>query len=156
MLESYRRNAGESTGRIFATVLIAVLFLSLIGCSSIQNYSTAKIGANETSAILSLRSIGQAELLYFNTHQRGFGTLKELSADQLIPSELAAGERNGYRFTVRIFERSESGQPAYEANAIPVNYGSTGKRSFYLNEDAVIRQADKNGSEATAKDPALD
>jgi type IV pilus assembly protein PilA len=156
MLESYRRKSGESTGRIFVTVLIAVLLLSLIGCSSVQNYSNAKIGANETSAILSLRSIGQAELLYFNTHQRGFGTLKELSEDHLIPAELAAGERNGYRFTVRIIERSESGQPAYEANAIPVNYGSTGKRSFYLNEEAVIRQADKNGSEATAKDPALD
>jgi hypothetical protein len=156
MLESYPRNAGESTGRVFATVLITVLLLSLTGCStSIQNYSNAKIGANETSAIVSLRSIGQAELLYFNTHQGVFGTLKELSADQLIPSELAAGERNGYRFTVRIIERSESGQPAYEANAIPVNYGSTGKRSFYLNEEAVIRQADKNGSEATAKDPAL-
>src|SRR5262245_49832591 len=156
MLESYRRKSGECTGRIFATFLIAVLLLSLIGCSSnIQNYSNAKAGANETSAIVSLRSIGQAELLYFNTHQGRYGTLQDLSADHLIPSELAAGEKSGYRFTVRLIERSGSGQPTYEANAVPVTYGTTGKRSFYLNEEAVIRQADKNGSEATAKDPVL-
>jgi len=147
----------ELSRPILATVAIAVLCLSLMGCSTtVENYSTAKIGANETGAIQSLRTIGQAELMYFNIQGKGYANLEQLSAGQLIQSELAAGERNGYRFLVRVVERSESGQPGYEANAIPVNYGTTGKRSFYLNEEGVIRQADKNGSEATAKDPVLD
>src|SRR5262245_40302563 len=134
MAESCRRKSGECTSRILAAVAIAVLFLSLMGCLTTQNYSVAKIGANETSAIQSLRTIAQAELMYFNT-RRSFATLQQLSADQLILAELAAGERSGYRFAIRITESSASGGPAYEATAVRVNYGSTGKRSLYLNEE---------------------
>jgi hypothetical protein len=153
MSESKRRHASRCGSQIIAT---AVLLMSLIGCSSIQNYSSAKISANETAAIQSLRSIGQAQMLYFNTRGRkSFATMKQLSDDQLISPDLAAGEKNGYRFIVRIVERSETRGPAYDGIATPVNYGSSGKRSFYINEDGVIRHADKNGAEATAKDPAL-
>lgn len=55
---------------------------------------------------------------------------------------------------LRVVEGS-SARPSYDAVATPVNYGSTGKRSFFLNQEGVIREADKKGAEATASDPVL-
>ncbi|HMF55052.1 MAG TPA: hypothetical protein VK619_01715, partial [Pyrinomonadaceae bacterium] len=42
--------------------------------------------------------------------------------------------------------------------ATPLTYGATGSgiRSFYVNDDGVIRAADRGGMEATASDPPYD
>jgi hypothetical protein len=142
----------------FALLINAALLFSLLGCSSLQNYSSAIIRGNEAFAIQRLESISVAEALYFNSRGRkGFGTLQQLAGDQLIDPALASGEKDGYLFAVRVVARSESAPASYEVVATPVRYGATGNRSFYLDvESRRIRAADKKGAEATAADPLLE
>src|SRR5262245_37750839 len=130
------------------------LLLLLPSCSS---FSSAKIAANEASAIQRLRAIKDAELVYFNSQGRkSFASLQQLVAEQMIDPAIANGEAIGYRFDVRIVARSETTPPSYEAVATPVKYGTTGNRSFYVDADSVIRAADKKGAEATKTDPLLE
>ena len=143
---------GETRMRI-ALLLNTALVLSLTGCS----FSSAKIAGNEAAAIQHLRTIGNAELIYFNSHGRkSFGSLQQLAGDQMIDPALASGEADGYRFVVRLVAGSEATRPSYEIVATPVSYGTTGNRSFHLAADGQIRAADKKGAEATAADTLLE
>ena len=52
----------------------------------------------------------------------------------LIPAALASGEKNGYLFVLSL-------TPAgYTLNATPKTFGSTGRRTFYLDQDGVVHQ----------------
>ena len=45
-------------------------------------------------------------------------------------------------------------EPAsFEVRAIPLQYGVTGKWSFYIDENYVLHGADKDGDEAKSKEP---
>jgi hypothetical protein len=135
-----------------ALLLNIALVLSLAGCS----FSSAKIAANEAAAIQHLRTIGNAEAMYFNTRRRkDYASLPQLAGDQLVNPALASGEADGYRFVVRLVARSEATRPSFEVVATPVSYGTTGNRSFRLDEGGQIRAADKKGAEATTADPVL-
>jgi hypothetical protein len=73
----------------------------------------------------------------------------------LLNPELAVGTRHGYRFTVDIKASRYNEPPGFEAVGVPVTYGDTGKRSFYVDETGVIRASDNQGAPATAFDPPL-
>jgi hypothetical protein len=138
-----------------APILIALLsfaFLAL-GCGPRAEPTPSGHGqimaVNETAAVNGLRAITTAETAYQATNG-SFGTLKQMSDSQTLDSRLAGGEKNGYRFDVRV--NSTTG---YEAVAVPVQYNFTGLRSFYLDSSGLIRGGDKKGAEATAADPAV-
>jgi len=85
-----------------------------------------------------------------------YGSLAELSAQGFLPSDLAGGSKDGYVFEI-------VNPDSYEAFATPLIYRDrkwrlkgTGKRSFYVNEQGVLRDADKKGAKADADDPPLD
>jgi hypothetical protein len=104
----------------------------------------------EATIIMLLRNITTAELNYMQTSGQ-YATLEELVDKNLIDSSFAGGERSGYRFQVE----PKSGTSGFEATAIPVKYGVTGKSSFYVDESGVIRSADKEGEKATSDDPQV-
>jgi type IV pilus assembly protein PilA len=56
------------------------------------------------------------------------------AAAGLIPAKLASGEKDGYLFTVT----STAG--GYFVNAIPKSFGSTGRRTFYLDQNGVVHE----------------
>jgi type IV pilus assembly protein PilA len=56
------------------------------------------------------------------------------SASDLIPGDLAAGEKSGYKFTL---SGTEAG---YVIHATPSTFGTTGNRTFYSDQSGVIRQ----------------
>src|SRR4030095_13364949 len=100
--------------------------------------------ANEASTISTLRTIANAEATYQSMHGN-FGDLDALAAEHLIDSGVTLGPRYGYRFAA-----TERRNPArYEVTAVPESYGSSGTRSFFLDETGVIRAAAHHGSEAT-------
>jgi type IV pilus assembly protein PilA len=112
----------------------------------------------EVMAIQSVKTIHTAEVQY----QSQFGcyacSLSELgppasglpgaSAADLIGSDLASGEKEGYKFALACVPAG------YAVNAVPVSYGSSGNRSFYSDQTMIIREND--GPEpATAQSPEL-
>ena len=56
------------------------------------------------------------------------------SGADLIPKTLAQGEHNGYRFVV-------AGIPGgFAATAVPVAFGSTGRRTFFMDQSKSVKQ----------------
>ena len=132
---------------------IVFLFVPIITAIAIPNLLAARRAANEGSAISNLRTIAGAEktlMAVGNTNK--CGDLQTLSSKQLIDSVLAAGEKNGYHFTIINLPIIGGG---CEIHAVPMTV-STGTRSFYFStEDGIIRAAAKNGKLADRNDLPL-
>jgi hypothetical protein len=61
-------------------------------------------------------------------------------------SDPGRGKLTGYSFEVRV-------KPGgFEATAVPVQPGISGKRSFYIDQTNVLRGAEKQGAKATSSD----
>ena len=76
--------------------------------------------------------------------------MDQLAAVALIGPETATGTHLGYQFTIEVKKSSERVSAAYQAVGVPVTYGKTGRRSFFMDESGVIRGGDNRGAEATA------
>lgn len=138
---------------ISAFALIPVLIIAAI---AIPNLLAARRAANEGSAINALRTIHSAEATWQATKGNGkYGTLFELYNNNLISTELAKGERSGYKFKVELVSTRDDGLPGFEIVGVPTDYGATGRRSFFIDETGVIRGADARGMDATKYDPPL-
>src|SRR5437867_3738111 len=101
--------------------------------------------ANERNTIGSLHMIASAEAQYRSGKGAGsFGSIDQLIADEMISKEFI--ENHGYRFELTL-----SGTK-FEVTAVPVEYGKTGKTSYYVDETGVVRGADHGGGIATLSD----
>jgi hypothetical protein len=63
---------------------------------------------------------------------------------------------HGYLFRVRVERLSSESPSSYEVVAVPRKYGTTGRRSFYVNETSPIVAADRKGAAANVGDDPLD
>jgi type IV pilus assembly protein PilA len=135
---------------------VALIPLLLIAAIAIPNLMAARRAANEGSALNALRTIHAAEMTYQATEGNGdFGSLAQLQRQNLINPQLASGTRSGYKFAVDTNLRDIDGRPAFAVVAVPTDYPSTGKRSFFVDETGVIRGEDNHGLEASANAPPL-
>ena len=143
------------------TSLVTAVPVGIIAAIAIPNLLQARMAANEGSAIQSLRTICAAEATYQAQFDR-YGTLEELAAASLIDPKLASGTKSGYRFTVEVtsegtvtneFGTSSGG---FAVVGVPVDYRSSGMRSFFVDETHIVRGADNVGMPSSATDPPLD
>lgn len=114
-----------------------------MGCTNLS------IRLNIESAVNSLRSVRVAEESYrgkLAPHK--YGTLEELYKAGLIDAELGSGTKAGYRFEL------VASKTSFKLTATPIQYGSTGDWSFYLDESGVIRGQTSN-REANAEDSPI-
>jgi type IV pilus assembly protein PilA len=130
-------------------LLIVVAIILIIAAIAIPNLLRARMAANESSAVASIRTINTGEITYNASYPTvGFApTLSALggvtpcvpsqTAACVIDSVLAGGNKAGYVFTAT----GAGGPPAvqYFAAAVPAVVNQTGIRSFCSFEDAVIR-----------------
>lgn len=104
--------------------------------------------ANEMIAASALQMIASAEGTYLTTVGKGsYGTLDQLAQQKLLTME--AFQKYGYNFEV-----TASGDQ-FEATATPREYGTTGKRSFFVDKSGVVRGDDHGGAPATAADKPI-
>jgi hypothetical protein len=102
-----------------------------------------EITANEAGAMKNLRKLLNAENAFQNTRGKGeYGELKDLLAAGYIDGDLASGVKDGYRFTLIIKKSTLTSAPAIDLIARPVEYGKSGRRSFYLTEDGIMHTSD--------------
>ncbi|HVS81368.1 MAG TPA: hypothetical protein VHE60_06520 [Pyrinomonadaceae bacterium] len=100
---------------------------------------------NEAIAESLLRMISSAEASYQATAGNGsYGSLDKLVEAKLVQKEMF--DKYGYNIQL-----SASGNQ-FEATATPIEYGKTGKRSFFVDQSGVIRGDDHGGGPATALD----
>ncbi len=140
--------------RLARIVFIGLLPAIFVGCDSPATKQAATdqapqvIAGNEMAAIARLRSIATAEMQYQFDSGGNYATMDELIKNRLI-GDLSEAKLNGYRFDVRVMPGR------FEAIAVPVRFGITGKRSFYVDESRIMRGADKRGGQAVASDPEV-
>jgi len=100
--------------------------------------------APETAALKAIQTLNTAQVQYKSQFGRFATSLTELgpptsgtanaSAADLISSDLASGEKQGYHFTL-------TGTPGeYSISAMPKVFGSPGSRTFYSDQTLVIRE----------------
>jgi len=130
-------------------LLIVVAIILIIAAIAIPNLLRARIAANESSAVASVRTLNTAQISYNSAYPTvGFSsTLASLSSNGcappdstqacLIDSQLASGTKSGYSFALS----GVTGTPAstYQTIATPLTVNQTGVRYFCSFADAVVR-----------------
>jgi len=76
-----------------------------------------------------------------------YGSLEQLIAEKLVSKETI--ENSGYRFELTVTAAK------FEVSAAPVEYGKTGKMSYFMDQTRMLRGADRGGASATASDPPI-
>ena len=104
---------------------------------------------NEMIAISVLRLIANGEENYKKTAGNGsYGSIDELVARKMLGQEML--DKYGYRFVI------STNANGFEAVATPVEYGKSGKRSFFIDQSRVVRGDDKGGGPATVADKPVE
>jgi prepilin-type N-terminal cleavage/methylation domain-containing protein len=130
-------------------LLIVVAIILIIAAIAIPNLLRARIAANESSAVASVRTLNTAQISYNSAYPTvGFasamGNLAGTSCAPpastgacLIDTTLASGTKSGYTFAIS----GVSGTPAasYQFIATPISPNQSGTRYFCSFEDAVVR-----------------
>ncbi|MCZ6877860.1 MAG: prepilin-type N-terminal cleavage/methylation domain-containing protein [Acidobacteria bacterium] len=132
-------------------LLIVLLIIGVIAQLAIPNLLRSRMAGNEGSAINTVRTIISAEMLYVTTRGGGrYGSLDVLSQGSLLDSVVGSATKDGYTFSISLGPADST----YNVNARPTNYDSTGQRSFFGDESAVIRYTTANAP-ATNGSPVL-
>lgn len=114
-------------------------------------------GESEWEAAQFLRILHGAEITYQAVSVNGnFGSLSDLQSKNLIDLPMLQGDRCGYRFILTTIEGKTDHPATFNIIATPKKYGETGRHSFYLNEQGVIRSADRHGQPADPADLPID
>jgi type IV pilus assembly protein PilA len=140
-------------------LLIVVAIILIIAAIAIPNLMRARMAANESSAVGSLRTINTGEITYQSTYPTvGFATaLLNLGGGLgaactpgsatacLIDSVLANNGspansgKSGYSFTSGTGAVAAGLNVGYTVTAVPLTLNTTGVRGFCSEQDAVVR-----------------
>jgi len=150
-------------------LLIVVAIILIIAAIAIPNLLRAKISANESSAVGSIRNIITAEVSYNASYGSiGFSAnLVDLGPGTgnltcpttgpsttnacLLDAVLAAGTKSGYAFGAKGTIAAGSGLiTSFTAEGGPLAFNSTGVRAFCAGEDGVLRVNAQNTVAYTA------
>ena len=149
-------------------LLIVVAIILIIAAIAIPNLLRARMAANESSAVASLRTVNTAEVTYNSTYPTiGFspnlvslgGPIGKACTPApatacLIDSVLAnngnpaKSGKSGYNFTTGTGTLAGAVNIGYTVAATPLTPNQTGIRAFCAEEDAVVR-VDPAGACAT-------
>ena len=124
-------------------LLIVIAIILTILAVALPLVNQARMGANELAVAKQIGTIHTAQAQYNSQFGKFAVVLSELgpppsgaasaSAANLMPAELAAGKKNGYTFQL------QGTYEGYTINADPDSFNGTGRRSFYSDQNLVIR-----------------
>ena len=140
-------------------LLIVVAIILIIAAIAIPNLLRARMAANESSAVATIRSINSAEVTYNSTYPSvGFaGTFAELGGPlgaACVPSSTTAclvdavvsnngnpanSGKSGYTFSTGTGTVSAGVNVGFTVLAVPITLNQTGIRAFCAEEDSVVR-----------------
>jgi prepilin-type N-terminal cleavage/methylation domain-containing protein len=132
-------------------LLIVVAIILIIAAIAIPNLLRARMAANESSAVGTVRTLVTAEVTYSSTYNTGFAaTLAVLggatpctagaATSCLIDNLIATGgPKSGYNVAALGSAPVNGVINTFGASAWPVALGSTGGRTFCSDESGVVR-----------------
>jgi prepilin-type N-terminal cleavage/methylation domain-containing protein len=140
-------------------LLIVVAIILIIAAIAIPNLLRARMAANESSAVASIRTVNTAEVTYNSTYPTvgfsanllnlggaiGAACVPGQNTACLIDAVLAnngipAGSgKSGYLFTTGAGTQAGGVNVGYTVKAVPITINQTGLRGFCAEEDAVVR-----------------
>src|SRR5271167_1781460 len=152
-------------------LLIVVAIILIIAAIAIPNLLRARMAANESSAVGSLRTIVTSEFNYQQTYGIGYAPLTNLgsvapcapatlatsAAACLVDSQLSSGKKSGYNVTTPVpaaVGTAAAPNNTFTAVAVPTAIGQSGQRGFYTDQSGVIRFT-TDGTTPLATSPAL-
>jgi len=125
-------------------LLIVVAILMIIGAVAVPRINIALMSAKESAATREIHNLITAQTQYMSSYQRYATSLTELgpptsgqagpSGADLISKDMASGTKNGYKFQM---VQTPQG---FNVIAVPVQFGNTGRRTFFADQTGVIRQ----------------
>ena len=139
-------------------LLIVIAIILIILAVAMPKLQRARMYSQEMAALQAIRTIHVGQTQYYSQYGKYAASLTELgpptsgavgpAASDLIPEDLAQGEKQGYKYTL-------TGTPGgYIINASPVAFGTSGSRTFYSDQSMTVRQ--NYGQEpATASSPPV-
>jgi hypothetical protein len=123
--------------------------LTLMTAGLASDVQQSPLLTNESIAKSLLRTVVSAEATFQATKGAGrYGTLEELVSESLVSKDLL--EKYGYKIDVSVSSNR------FEATAIPIEYGTTGRLSFFVDESGVLRGGDHGGGAATLSDKPIE
>lgn len=149
----------EERGFSLIELLIVCVVIAVIAAIAIPNLLAARRTANEASALVAVRKVSAAQLMYLSTiGNNNYGTPVQLYNQQLIGKRTAAAmnvnvggapirntARDGYRFRILTTPNVPGGaQSTFVISAIPTAASGplqTGTRRLCLREDGVLKSA---------------
>jgi type IV pilus assembly protein PilA len=149
-------------------LLIVVAIIGIIAAIAIPSLLRSRMSANEAAAVGSLKTIAAGQTDYNNNSQPHtytqslfcLGSGNGAGDVSFVDPSLASGMKQGYNLMmIAGAPVSMPTGPAYwawSATAWPIVYGSTGVRSFYIDESGVVRGDDIGGVEGTWILPTID
>ncbi|MBI5083476.1 MAG: prepilin-type N-terminal cleavage/methylation domain-containing protein [Acidobacteria bacterium] len=137
---STRRRLGFS----LIELLIVIAIILVIAAIAAPKLNNARQHSQEMAAIRQINTIHTAQTQYFSQFGKFAETLAQLGppasgtpgpgASDLIPGDLALGEKTGYKFTMA------GTKEGYSVTVVPVAFGQTGRRTFFSDQTLVIRE----------------
>jgi type IV pilus assembly protein PilA len=140
-------------------LLLVVAIIGIIAAIAIPSLLRSRMSSYEASAIGSLKTLAAAQTDYHNNSSPHTytGALMCLGSGngagqvRFIDPALSQGVKSGYSFIMGIigFPDADGSLWSWSAVAYPVAYGSTGTRTFYIDETGVVRGSDILGNYVT-------
>ena len=157
-LSEIKKSAGRLKGQGLAIAglvlgylgIAFIPFILIIAAIAIPNLLRARISANESSAVGSVRNLIAAELGYSQMNSASGYTchLSDLASAGLNDQRLLSGEKFGYRFNLQNCTREVEGGPVtkFQITASPRN-NQSGVRAFCADEGGIVRTDSKGSAE---------
>ena len=140
--DSVRADRGFS----FIELVMVVAVISILAALAVPHVHRVKMTAQENVALASVRTIFEAEALYQARFGR-FGEFDGMIAEKFLDDSFLNGEKSGY-----LYEIAGASEIDFELRAVPVAYGDTGFKSYFIDATGVIRYTE-DGSSPTADSP---
>jgi type IV pilus assembly protein PilA len=155
------RRRSRNRGFSLIELIIVVTIILIIAAFALPKIMKSQIPAHEASALASIKTIHESEMIYSSLHpDLGYtadlamlGGTAQGGGEQTIDNNLASGRRSGYTFTYTPGEKINGAIRSYAITAVPDQVGTTGQRRFYSDESGEIHY---NGSgPADASSPVI-
>jgi type IV pilus assembly protein PilA len=147
----------DDQGFTLIELLIVMSIMLILMALIVPQVTRMKKTANQTSAIQSIRAIGQAEIGY-NSAYPGSGyacTLAALGGDpksgapspqsaQLLDPVLAAtGQKSGYTFSIgnctKVTSNNQDTYTSYQITGVPLAIGKTGDNGYCSDDNNIVK-----------------
>ena len=146
LLKGEIQGMNNEKGFSLVELMIVVAILAIIAAIAIPSFVTARMAANEATAILALRTVGSAEIAFSATQNQQYTDMTSLVGGNYLDSRFTGtGYINGFTYTPAC-DGTVTGAPVTGALTPPTNFGvlatpntGLGRYTYGIAPDQVVR-----------------